>query len=64
MSVSVRVPSSGRLIRVESALSQPKVTLTFAFKLDEIGNEQPPTLAVRSLNYIFYPPRSTNPSCF
>jgi len=63
MSVWVRVPSSGRLIRVEYVPSQTKVTPTFALKLDEMADEQPPASATRSLNQIFYPPRSFNPSC-
>ena len=64
MSASVRVPSTGRLISVKSVPSQAKVTLTFARKLDEMADEQPSAPVVKSLNQIFYPPRSTNPSYF
>ena len=44
-----------------------EVTQPIALKLEEIAREQaqgPPPMKQRSLNQIFYPPRSTNPCCF
>ena len=64
MSVGVRVPNSRRLVRVEIVPSQTEVTVTFAPNLDEMTDEQPTALMVRSLDQIFYPSRSINPSCF
>jgi len=40
------------------------MTLTFALILNEMANKQPVALVARSLNQIFHPPSSTNPSCF
>ena len=64
MNVWVSVPTSGRLICVESLLSQTEVTPTFTLKLDKMVDQQPAALAARSLSQMFYPSWSTNPSCF
>jgi len=64
MSVWVREPTCGRLIRVEGTQAHitPNPTFTFAPNIAE--ERVPPPPEPRSLNKIFYPPRSTNPSCF
>jgi len=64
MSVWVRVPSGGRLIRVEIAPFQTKMTPILALKFDETADEKLPSAPAKCLNQIFYPPRSTNLSCF
>jgi len=62
----VREPKSGRLIRVEWLQAHIMVNPTLAFN-PSMAEEQPqnPIPRVpRRLNQIFYPQRSTNPSCF
>jgi len=66
MSVWVRDPTCGRLIRVRVESTQvhnpssPIFTTTPNMAEEQVS----PPLGPRSLNQIFYPLRSTNPSCF
>ena len=63
MSVWVRDPTCGRLIRVRVESTQVHNPLSPIFPTTpNMAEEQvPPPPGPRSL---FYPPRSTNPSCF
>jgi len=64
MSVWVREPTCGRLIRVVGTQAQITPNPTFTFTSNMAEERVPPPPEPRSLNQIFYPPRSTNPSSF
>ena len=63
MSVWVRETTLGRLIRVrvKSTQAHSLSSPTFPFTPNMAEDQLPPPPGPRSLNQIFYPPRSTNP---
>jgi len=64
MSVLVRQPTCGRLIRVVGTQAHITPNPTFTFAPNMAEERVLPLPEPRSLNQIFYPPRFTNPSCF
>ena len=64
MSVYVREPTCGHLIRVKGTQAYITLNPTFTFAQNMVEERVPPPPEPRSLNKTFYPRRSTNLSCF
>ena len=64
MNAWVRVPNYGCLIRLERTQEHIMVNSALTFDPNMVEEQPPPSLMPRNLNQNFYPPRSTNHSCF